>query len=155
MIGNDIVDLVLASTQSNWQRKGYLDKIFTKEEQMLIAAADHPDEMVWRLWSMKESAYKIHNRETGIRKFAPASLCCKLLNPDPAITGSVTINQAIYFTKTEFSSDYVHTVASSFRERLDEISANIYIKPNHPAHYKTLAPDCVSHHGRYLALAYE
>lgn len=155
MIGNDIVDLVLASTQSNWRRKGYLDKIFTKEEQVLIASAVNADEMVWRLWSMKESAYKIHNRETGIRKFAPASLCCKLLNPDPAITGSVTINQAIYFTKTEFSPDYLHTIASSFPERLDEISANIYIKPNHPAHYKTLAPDCVSHHGRYLALAYE
>ncbi len=155
MIGNDIVDLVLASTQSNWRRKGYLDKIFTKEEQMLIVAAVNADEMVWRLWSMKESAYKIHNRETGIRKFAPTGLCCKLLNPDPAITGSVTINQVIYFTKTEFSPDYVHTVASSFRERLDEIFANIYIKPNHPAHYKTLAPDCVSHHGRYLALAYK
>ena len=33
MIGNDIVDLDLARTQSNWQRKGFLDKIFTKKEK--------------------------------------------------------------------------------------------------------------------------
>ena len=33
MIGNDIVDLNLAKTQSNWQRKGFLERQFTKKEQ--------------------------------------------------------------------------------------------------------------------------
>jgi len=66
MLGNDIVDLDLAKTQSNWRRKNYLDKIFTTEEQLLISSAKRPDEMVWLLWSMKESAYKIYNRKSGI-----------------------------------------------------------------------------------------
>ena len=36
MIGNDIVDLKLAKNQSNWQRKGFLEKQFTEEEQKTI-----------------------------------------------------------------------------------------------------------------------
>ena len=36
MIGNDIVDLALAKKESNWKRKGYLDKIFTVSEQLLL-----------------------------------------------------------------------------------------------------------------------
>ena len=32
MIGNDVVDLQLAKTQSNWQRKGFLEKQFTEFE---------------------------------------------------------------------------------------------------------------------------
>jgi hypothetical protein len=34
-----------------------LDKIFTQNEQLLIATAENPDIMVWNLWSRKE-AYK-------------------------------------------------------------------------------------------------
>ena len=36
MIGNDIVDLALAQKESNWKRKGFLDKIFTLQEQLFI-----------------------------------------------------------------------------------------------------------------------
>ena len=36
MIGNDVVDLELAKKESNWQRRGFLSKIFTKNEQRLI-----------------------------------------------------------------------------------------------------------------------
>ena len=35
-IGNDIVDLSLAKIQSNWQRKGFLEKQFTQKEQIEI-----------------------------------------------------------------------------------------------------------------------
>ncbi|RZM18358.1 MAG: 4'-phosphopantetheinyl transferase superfamily protein, partial [Pedobacter sp.] len=53
MIGNDIVDLLQASKDSDWNRKGYLDKIFTEEEQFLIASEMHSSLVVWLLWSMK------------------------------------------------------------------------------------------------------
>ena len=36
MIGNDIIDLDVAKTESNWKRKGFLDKIFTANEQFQI-----------------------------------------------------------------------------------------------------------------------
>jgi hypothetical protein len=32
--------------------------------------------MVWNLWSRKEAAYKIYNRETGIRGYFPLQIAC-------------------------------------------------------------------------------
>ena len=154
MIGNDVVDLDLAKVQSNWRRKGYLDKIFSPAEQTLIATASCADEMVWILWSMKEAAYKIDNRITSIRNFAPASLVCSLALSNDELNGSVSIQDRIYFTKTSVLPNYLHTIAAPVFDQLSKISTEIYSLPNHPIDYKSMAAGCVSHHGRYLALIY-
>jgi phosphopantetheinyl transferase (holo-ACP synthase) len=154
VLGNDIVDLDLTKIQSNWRRKNYLNKIFSTEEQLLIAAAENADAMVWLLWSMKESAYKIHNRKTGIRSFAPKSLKCTIHSHSDQIHGAVTIDEDNYFTKSEIQAGYLHTIASATWDKLDEIKIAIYESPNHLFDYKSTQPGCVSHHGRYLALVY-
>lgn len=151
MLGNDIVDLNLAKIQSNWRRKNYLDKIFTVEEQLLITSADKPDEMVWLLWSMKESAYKIHNRKTGIRDFAPKSLSCTI-HADSY--GAVNISDSIYFTKSNVQTAFIHTIAAPVYGKLEKIKVAIYELPDHPDDYKSTKPGSVSHHGQYLALVY-
>ena len=76
MIGNDIVDLTLARRESNWKRSGFLDKIFTKRELLLILNTQNPEHMVWDFWSRKEAAYKIYNRQTGVRAFIALQLEC-------------------------------------------------------------------------------
>jgi len=154
MLGNDIVDLNLAKTQSNWRRKNYLGKIFTVEEQLLITSAEKPDEMVWLLWSMKESAYKIHNRKTGIRNFAPKSLNCTIYPNTDQVKGTVSIDKDTYFTKSKIQSKYIHTIATPIYSKLKEIKVSIYEVPNHPCDYKRTKPGSVSHHGQYLALVY-
>ena len=78
MIGNDIIDLSLAKTASNWQRKGFLEKQFTANEQQLILEAPNSFVMVWRLWSMKEAAYKIYTQQHTVRFYAPEKFKCKL-----------------------------------------------------------------------------
>ncbi len=154
MLGNDIVDLDLAKIQSNWRRKNYLNKIFTTDEQLLISSAKNPDEMVWLLWSMKESAYKIHNRTTGIRNFAPKSLKCSIYTSTRQVEGLVNIDEDTYFTKSDLHLSYLHTVASAVYNELAEIKINIYQSPENLFDYKSTKPGCVSHHGRYLALVY-
>ncbi|WP_426325971.1 4'-phosphopantetheinyl transferase family protein [Pedobacter sp. R-06] len=154
MLGNDIVDLDLAKIQSNWRRKNYLDKIFTTEEQLLISSAKRPDEMVWLLWSMKESAYKIYNRKTGIRNFAPKSLNCTIHPNTDQIKGTVSIDNDTYFTKSDIQLQYIHTIAAPVYSKLGKIKVTIYESPNHPSDYKSTKPGCVSHHGQYLALVY-
>lgn len=79
MIGNDLVDLKLAAKQSNWQRKGFLDKLFTPKEQGCILNSSNPFETVWLLWSMKESAYKAYLQTHNERFFAPKKLACNLI----------------------------------------------------------------------------
>lgn len=153
MIGNDIVDLLQANKDSNWKRKGYLDKIFTEEEQFLISSDMYPSLMVWLLWSMKEAAYKINSRETKLRTFAPIKLRCNnLIIRKGKVTGNVLYEEEVYFTSSVFNDDYVHTIAA--RAEKDLQLANVKITEHTCDEYRSSNPASVSHHGRYLALAY-
>ncbi len=109
-VGNDIVDLKVAAKESYWQRRGFLDKIFTSSEQALIRGAANPFETVWRLWSMKEAAYKVYVRQTGVRFFNPRKLIAQF---GSTRKGQVSINGFVFNTWTEKNSDYVHSVCSS------------------------------------------
>ena len=110
MTGNDIVDIATAAIESNWQRKNYLQKIFTPQEQQYIYNATLPEQMVWRLWSMKESAYKIYTRQYGSRFFAPQKLNCFL---SCETTGQVIIHNTIYNANTISTVKYIYTVAAT------------------------------------------
>ena len=113
MRGNDIVDIHLAAKESNWKRKGFLEKLFTPEEKESIIQSDDPERMVWAFWSMKEAAYKIHTRCFGGRFFAPLKFSCALeTNGD----GKVMIDQAVYQTRTDFKSTYIYSVATSLND---------------------------------------
>lgn len=111
MIGNDIVDLRQASQESNWRRKGYVDKLFTHREQQLISDAIDPDRMVWLLWSMKESAYKVAVRQTKNRTFAPAKLECLLSQSTEDTAEGYVFYQERYQTRSLITSQYIATVA--------------------------------------------
>ena len=119
MIGNDIVDLALAKKESNWQRKGYLDKIFTQKEQLLIKNAVNPEAMVWNLWTRKEAAYKIYNRETNIRTYMPLKLECDF---ESNSLGTVCCNGFIFYTTTKIYQESIYTIAVAQKEYLHQIS---------------------------------
>jgi len=108
MTGNDMVDLAAAAAESNWKRKGFLEKLFTQQEQQYIHATASPETMVWRLWSMKESAYKLYNRQYHIRSFTPTQFACRLMDETK---GEVTIGGNIYQTTSDCTQAYVYTVA--------------------------------------------
>lgn len=157
MIGNDVVDLEFAKKESNWQRKGFLDKIFTKNEQFLIQKSKNQDITVWCLWSRKEAAYKIWNRETGIRKFNPIQFECFDLESE---IGKVQFKNTIYFTKTQILIDYIHTIAVLNKEIFNNIKFIIKIiiiekKKGIPFYInenQEIKPVSKSHHGRFESI---
>ena len=108
MIGNDVVDLNLAKSQSNWKRKGFLEKVFTPKEQLIISETADSFTTVWLLWSMKESAYKIYSRQYNTRFFAPKKFKCEL----NAIQNTVCINGITYYTSSTISRENIHTLAT-------------------------------------------
>ena len=108
MIGNDIVDLSLAKVESNWQRKGFLRKLFSAEEIDLISYAAEPDLMVWKLWSMKESAYKADFRSSKKRKFNPSKFQCEVVTDT---SGNVQYEGSMYKTNTLIGHNFIHTSA--------------------------------------------
>ena len=112
MIGNDIVDLAQAKQESNWQRRGFLDKLFTVHEQQLIEAATDPERMVWLLWSMKESAYKASIRETGKRVFAPRKLVCHINILTDEMAQGIVFQAKTYQTRSILTPHYIASVAT-------------------------------------------
>ena len=155
MIGNDVVDLAAAKKESNWQRKGFLDKIFTQKEQLLITSAISPEIMVWNLWSRKEAAYKIYNRETGIRGYFPLQIAC---NYDDENSGSVVIKGRLYFTKTSISSACIHTIALTNKDdfsRVEKLNRSDAILKMNGIPFvvckqsTVVKPLSISHHGQF------
>lgn len=135
MTGNDIVDLELAALESNWNRKGFLEKIFTGAERASILESDSPFHNVWRLWSMKESAYKIQNRLSGQRSFAPASFKSRIINDSD---GMVFHGNAIYHTRTIMSPGYIYTVARrKYHHRTDHLGSCFKLPLAAEPHYRT------------------
>jgi len=110
MIGNDIVDIATSRIESNWNRKGFLNKIFTIEEQVQIQNSENQEIMVWNLWSRKEAAYKILNRMTQIRIFNPKQLeCIDFEFKDNFIFGKVISENNTFLTKTSITPDFIYT----------------------------------------------
>ncbi|MET3026518.1 4'-phosphopantetheinyl transferase superfamily protein [Flavobacterium sp. UW10123] len=157
MIGNDIIDLAQSRIESNWQRKGFIEKLFTIEEQQCIKDFDKPEIMVWLLWSMKEAAYKIYNRQTKIREYSPKKLSCTLnfINANQA-SGKVCCNENLYYTESIFSLESIHTIAVDNFANINnviEVESQETIKDENGIPYlkidNTFQDISISHHGRF------
>lgn len=154
MIGNDIVDLALARKESNWKRNGFLNKLFTSNEQRLINSSINQEVTVWDLWSRKEAVYKIFNRKTGIRKFNPIQLEC--LDHNLEIGKTVFENQ-VYYTKTKITSEFIYTEAVLNVADFDTIQSisrpTAIFKENGVPYYYDFnsikKPLSITHHGRF------
>lgn len=155
MIGNDIVDLELAKVQSNWKRKGFLDKIFTINEQNVIHKSLNPAVEIWKLWTRKEAAYKIYNRQTGIRGYFPRKLECSTeeIKSDYS-DGFVAIEDETYYTQTFVNEDYVYSIAVTSVQNLKKI---VLVHPDKkiikindlPYIQDSIKPVSITHHGRF------
>jgi phosphopantetheinyl transferase (holo-ACP synthase) len=175
MIGNDIVDLNVSRQESNWQRKGWMQKIFSGEEQTAIHLSAEKEKMVWLFWTMKEAAYKIFNRNNSKMCYAPAALHCTIyeINQRMAL-GEVLHEGIIYRTHSILKMNYIHTIAQP-KTTNDKVNTAIIRKMGEllqlPTHF-TLNRDShgipyllntntghlinasLSHHGNYTALVY-
>lgn len=159
MIGNDVVDLWQSRQESNWQRKGFLEKLFTNQEELFIHHHLDPEIMVWLLWSMKEAAYKIYNRETKIRSFIPKDLICSNLSftSQNCIHGQVHCHGYQYYTKTYLDNEHIHTIAAKKLNDLGnavEIENKNILKDQHGIPYLQISPGkfqdvSISNHGRF------
>lgn len=161
MTGNDVVDILQARKESNWQRPGFLEKLFTTDERQLIFSATDAERMVWLLWSMKEAAYKIYNRQTGQRGFFPKDIVCRdVIFCDNGFEGVVECRGEKYFTRSTIDSEILHTVAAVRKTALTtiaEVEACAVHKDENGLPYITgdannRIPVSVSHHGRAVKI---
>lgn len=160
MVGNDVIDLAATRKESNWQRKGFLEKLFTFEEHELIRNHESPETMVWILWSMKEAAYKVYNRQTKVRGFIPQQLLCSIsISCNSIIKGIVMCNKVIYTTQTVLEGDLIHTIATANNNdigKTQEVNSIKIVKDTLGIPYQLienkLLPISISHHGRFYKI---
>lgn len=103
MVGVDIIDIVETKKSSNWQRPRFLEKLFTLNEQQLIHDSKNPFIMVWRLWSMKEAAYKLYTQIQPCRFYNPKKFQCEINNEN----FKVTYKDFKCVVNTKISSQYI------------------------------------------------
>lgn len=112
MIGNDIIDLNVSLAFKKAENPRFLRKIFSQDEIFKIRESINPELILWQFWSMKEAAYKAHQRKFNLaRKLNPLFYNCSL-HPG-GNSGTVKIDQQFYITKTEIGPDYIHSVVNS------------------------------------------
>ncbi len=112
MIGNDIIDLHLVKSQNKFRNQRYLEKVFCHEEQELIKSSQDPDLVLWTLWSMKEAAYKAHQRSENLsRKINPISFKCLYDLTEEKV--EVHVDNSIYLLSIDLTADYIHCYSDS------------------------------------------
>lgn len=152
MIGNDVIDLVLAKKESNWKRKGFQTKLFTSFEQELIAKATNQEEMVWILWSIKESVYKAYQRIKFNEGFYPTKI--EILEINAKNDSVIQLFGTLFYGKTTSNSDFINTIVVVNKadfERIEKLITSEYKKDEKglPLTLNSYKPISVSHHGRY------
>lgn len=120
MIGNDIVDLARAKIDSDWLRPRWVNKAFTQKEQDFVKRSEDKDQMVWRLWSMKESAYKCSVQRKSFGRFNPLNFECSLINSNEGIIHSDNLKfySTTYSAKSSIYSTTTFTRKPSFFSRI-------------------------------------
>lgn len=173
MIGNDIVDLAKAKQESGIFRPRYLEKICSTEEINLILSAAEPIRCFWRIWTMKESAYKAVQRQFNLKPaFNPFAFACLFQDSE---FGTVDFRVHQLSTKTIKTDDYVYSeiIDNEIKQQFFGASSDILLMLKNelnlqslPEFSKTkqglpilnLADKTLSvsktHHGRFQAFQY-
>lgn len=136
MVGNDIVDIIEAHKASNWQRPRFLSKIFTDKEQVYVLSSNNAFEMIWRLWTMKEAAYKVYTQIHNTRFYNPKGFECTI----NGLKGEVNYKDFKCFLETELNSNYILSEArlspGNFSSNIIELKGNDDIERS--VHLKTI-----------------
>lgn len=112
MIGNDLIDLEQAAKNSRLQNSRFRKKVFSDRENIIIHNSENAEKSFWLLWSMKEAAYKAHQRQTNS---APTlnPLQFKCFPSEDQKSGKVITFGNEYFIKSRIAENYLFTIASA------------------------------------------
>ena len=115
MLGNDIIDLHYTKLNTDWTRSGWLNKVCTQEEQDDIYKSDNPFLRTWRIWSMKESAYKIAIQKGYRHALNPTKFITSISNDK---YGIVHYDNEKIITNTETNKEFIYTIGSEEKSDL-------------------------------------
>lgn len=114
MVGNDIIDIAETKRTTNYQRPRFLDKLFSESEQEFIIKSEDSFISVWRLWSMKEAAYKLYTQLYPSRFYNPKGFQCSI----EGNRGIVEFKDFKCYVTTTINSEYIISEARLNKHQL-------------------------------------
>ncbi|MFZ3114308.1 MAG: 4'-phosphopantetheinyl transferase superfamily protein [Syntrophales bacterium] len=120
------MDLNHAQTTPKSRDTRFLERVFSPEEKDILQADSQPEAMLWALWTGKEAAYKVLQKERGEGiPSTPRLYSVQFTEESPPesgslppfgerlFTGIVSTPAGKIFLSTLLASKYVHTIATS------------------------------------------
>lgn len=123
-IGNDVVDLKEAISTLKHNDNRWLDKNFNSIEQIYIKTSTNPAITLWKLWSCKESAYKVIVKKESIRFLNGRRIQIDCTNIQD-IFYKIFYKDHTLWVKTSTQENYIHSLCSFSLETINQTRFDI------------------------------
>ena len=153
MVGNDIIDVRKAREEFRQKHPRFIGKLFTAAEQSYIEESSDRILMLWRLWSIKESAYKLFIQQGGQRFFNPQKIKCVVDGNDSLasidafsckVTSKITSDYIFSYTPTPNDSVISKQIQMESINRLEQSKALCFLLREEVSKHLNLSADEVS-----------
>jgi phosphopantetheinyl transferase (holo-ACP synthase) len=126
MIGNDIIDLNELHRHPRAGHIRFRRKILAEPEMEWLRLSVNPALDIWKLWALKESAYKCYFQRTRHRFFSPRKFICQMVLHSCADEEQAIVVSPVGLLYAEIyqTEQYIHTLCGDERERLQK--ANVH-----------------------------
>ncbi|MFY7666596.1 4'-phosphopantetheinyl transferase family protein [Flavobacterium sp.] len=121
MIGNDIIDLQFALSESIVLQQRRLDKICTVAEQRYIRESENPWQTFWLIWTRKEACYKAFQRLHYIHSFCPHQIENQI-DTSGMLLPLILFRNKKFFARTTMNQVKIDTVCASSQALLTDIT---------------------------------
>lgn len=135
MIGNDIIDLNELQRHPRSDQLRFRRKILAEPELDWLSSSGNAVLDIWKLWALKESAYKCYFQLTRRRFFSPRKFICQWETPAGNDPRRATVVTPIGWLQAEIdqTEDYIHALCSDEAERLAKAKVQLVALPERDA----------------------
>ncbi len=150
-VGNDIVDLATPGAMGKSLDERFLQRVFTPNEQALIARSHNPDTLLWALWAAKETALKSLRKTLPDAPAIPKQYEVEILGDDLTDGARVHTPKGTVHVWWDNQPGYVHCLGArgdvSFMRQIDYGVGQV------PAGPKSQEASLQSRHVRFMAVS--
>lgn len=135
MIGNDIISIQMIREQPRANNAAYLAKVLTRNEFNTLENTIDKELVLWKMWALKESAYKLEYKINKIRRFAPKTIECKVDQPESRWSlASIHTASSTYWGKVWHNKYVIHALVASSKAELTAIKfGTTFLHADQPA----------------------
>lgn len=126
-VGNDIIDIETAFLLEKEQDEKWINKVFTIREQQYIYNTHSPKLTLWKLWSCKESAYKVIVKRQNKRFLNPKRI--EIFSCDVTDCHFAAYEDMRLLTSSNCTKQYIHTVCTANAHDLDKVVGEVFRYP--------------------------